>query len=161
MAAQELRLERVRPVPQRRPPQLDEQAPVLLAPERPVDALLLCAVLGLVAIGTVEVFSSSAVYGLKKMGDAGFFLKRQLAWLGLGMVAMWVGAATDHRWLRRNAHLLLFAAIGSLVAVLFVGTTINAARRWFVVGPLSIQPVEAAKLALVAYLAHSLTRKAD
>jgi cell division protein FtsW len=152
---------RIRPAPSRQSQQLAEQAPVQLAPERPVDVVLLCAVLGLVAIGTVEVFSSSAVFGVKKMGDAGYFLKRQLGWLSLGMLALWIGSATDHRWLRRNAHWLLAGAVGALVAVLFVGATINGARRWFVVGPLSIQPVEAAKLALVAYLAHSLTRKAD
>jgi len=145
----------------RRSTRLDEQAPVILAPERPVDLVLLAAVLGLVVVGTIEVYSSSAVYALKKSGDASFFLKRQLIWLALGMAALWIGVATDHRWLRRRAHWLLLGAVGALVAVLFVGVTINAARRWFVIGPLSIQPVEVAKLALIAYLAHSLTRKAD
>jgi cell division protein FtsW len=145
----------------RRPQPLEEQAPVLLAPERPVDMILLAAVLALVALGTVEVFSASAVYALKRSGDAAYFLKRQMAWLSLGLVALWIGAVTDHRWLRRRAHWLLAAALAALVAVLFAGATINAARRWFVVGPLSIQPVEFAKLALVSYLAHSLLRKAD
>jgi cell division protein FtsW len=81
--------------------------------------------------------------------------------LTIGLVALWIGSVTDHRWLRRRAHWLLLAALAALVAVLFVGATINAARRWFVIGPFSLQPVEIAKLALVAYLAHSLTRKAD
>ena len=152
---------RIRPAPARQSTHLAEQAPVLVAPEQAVDVVLLCAVLGLVALGTIEVFSSSAVYALKKTGDSGYFLKRQLGWLGVGMVALWIGTATDHRWLRRNAHWLLGGAVGALVAVLFVGATINAARRWFIVGPLSVQPVEVAKLALVAYLAHSLTRKGD
>jgi cell division protein FtsW len=154
-------LKRANTVGRERPQPLDEQAPVLLAPERPVDVLLLAALLGLVAIGTVEVFSSSAVYALKRSGDAAYFLKRQMAWLSVGMLAMWIGAATDHRWLRRRSHWLLLGAVGALVAVLAAGATINGARRWFVLGPLSIQPVEVAKLALVAYLAHSLTRKAD
>jgi cell division protein FtsW len=140
---------------------LEEQAPVILAPERPVDVVLLAAVLALVALGTIEVYSSSAVYALKKSGDAAYFLKRQLGWVTIGLVALWIGTATDHRWLRRRAHWLLLAAVAALVAVLFVGATINAARRWFVIGPLSLQPVEVAKLALIAYLAHSLTRKAD
>lgn len=140
---------------------LDEQAPVLFAPERPVDVVLLAAVLGLVAVGTVEVFSSSAVYALKRSGDSAYFLKRQMAWLSFGLLALWMGAATDHRWLRKRSHWLLLGAIGALVAVLAVGATLNGARRWFIVGPFSFQPVEMAKLALVAYLAHSLTRKAD
>jgi cell division protein FtsW len=154
-------LTRVRSAGQRRSQRLEEQAPVILAPERPVDVVLLAAVLALVALGTIEVYSSSAVYALKKSGDAAYFLKRQLGWLAIGMGALWIGAVTDHRWLRRRAHWLLLASLASLVAVLFFGATINAARRWFVIGPLSLQPVEVAKLALIAYLAHSLTRKAD
>ncbi len=155
-------LKRVVPViGKRRSQRLEEQAPVVLAPERPVDLVLLAAILGLVALGTIEVYSSSAVYALKKSGDAAYFLKRQLGWLTIGMCALWVGVATDHRWLRRRSHWLLLAAVASLIAVLFVGSTINAARRWFIIGPLSVQPVELAKLALIAYLAHSLTRKAD
>ena len=155
-------LKRIVPViGRRRSQRLEEQAPVILAPERPVDLVLLAAILGLVALGTIEVYSSSAVYALKKSGDAAYFLKRQLGWLTIGACALWFGVATDHRWLRRRSHWLLLAAVGSLIAVLFVGATINAARRWFIIGPLSIQPVELAKLALIAYLAHSLTRKGD
>src|SRR5262245_5159441 len=114
-------LERIASLGPKRSQPLHEQAPVHLAPERPVDLLLLAAILGLVVVGTVEVYSSSAVYGLKKMGDAGYFLKRQLGWLGLGMLALWAGTATDHRWLRRTSHWLLLAAIAALVAVLVFG----------------------------------------
>lgn len=142
-------------------PSLTEQAPVVEAAPLPLDLVLLAAVLALVAIGTIEVYSSSAVYALKRSGDSAYFLKRQLVWLTAGMGALWLGARTDHRWLKRRTYSLLLAAIGLLAAVLFVGARINSARRWFVLGPLSIQPVELAKLALVTYLAYSLSRKAD
>jgi cell division protein FtsW len=128
---------------------------------RSVDLILLAAVLGLLALGTIEIYSSSAVYAFKKTGDANYFLNRQLVYLALGLSAMWLGAATDHRWLRRFAYPLLFAALGLLVGVLAFGATINSAKRWFVLGPLSFQPVEVAKLALIAYLATSLSRKAE
>jgi cell division protein FtsW len=138
-----------------------ERAPVVEAPGRPVDLILLAAALALIVIGTIEVYSSSAVYALKKSGDSTYFLKRQLLWVTLGLGALWLGARTDHRWLSRRTYTLLIAAVAALIAVLFVGATINSARRWFVLGPLSIQPVELAKLALVVYLAYSLSRKAD
>ncbi|HUQ02956.1 MAG TPA: putative peptidoglycan glycosyltransferase FtsW, partial [Kofleriaceae bacterium] len=56
---------------------------------------------------------------------------------------------------------LLVGAFALLAAVLVVGVRINQAKRWFVLGPLSFQPVELAKLALVTYLAASLSRKAE
>ena len=142
-------------------PPLAERAPVVESPGRPIDLVLLAAVMALVVIGTIEVYSSSAVYALKKSGDSAYFLKRQLLWVGVGLGAMWLGARTDHRWLSRRTYSLLALSLAALVAVLFVGATINSARRWFVLGPLSIQPVELAKLALVTYLAYSLSRKAD
>jgi cell division protein FtsW len=143
------------------PPTLTEQAPLVETPARPIDLVLLAAVLALVALGTIEVYSSSAVYALKRSGDATYFLKRQLVWVALGAGALWLGACTDHRWLRRRTYSLLGAGLFALVAVLLIGATINSAKRWFVFGPISVQPVELAKLSLVVYLAYSLSRKAD
>jgi cell division protein FtsW len=154
--------ERIDDDPPHRPaPALAIQAPAVVVPPRPLDLGLLSAVLALVVLGTVEIYSSSAVYAYKKLGDSGYFLERQLIYVALGLGAMWLGAAIDHRWLRRFAYPLLGAALALLVGVLVVGATLNGARRWFVLGPLSFQPVEVAKLALIAYLATSLSRKAE
>jgi cell division protein FtsW len=141
-------------------PVLDEQAPVLELPDRGIDLWLLGAVLALLAIGVVEVFSSSAVYALKKHGESSYFLQRQLAFLALGAGAMVVAIRADYRWLRRWTYPVLFFSIALLALVLTAGATVNGARRWFVLGPLSLQPVEIAKLALIAFLAYSLSKKA-
>ena len=55
----------------------------------------------------------------------------------------------------------LLAVIGLLAAVLLVGPELNGTRRWFVLGPLSAQPSELAKLALVPFVAYHLEKKAD
>jgi cell division protein FtsW len=138
-----------------------QQAPIAYVPTRPMDLWLLAIVMALLVIGSVEVFSSSAVYALKKHGDSFFFLKRQMAWLGLGLSAMCVGAVSDYRWLRRWTYPLLLCSLALLVGVLIFGVTINGAKRWFMFGPISMQPVELAKLSLVCYLAYSLSKKAD
>src|SRR5688500_5405019 len=86
---------------------MTDQGPVVVSPGRPIDLVLLAAVLALVVIGTIEVFSSSAVYALKKSGDSTYFLKRHLVYFALGLGALWLGARTDHRWLARRTYTLL------------------------------------------------------
>lgn len=136
------------------------QGPIIAEPERGLDLWLIAAVAGLLVIGTVEVYSSSAVYALKHFGDSSYFLWRQLIFAAGGIAALWLGARADYRWLRRWCYMLLLAALVLLVAVLSAGNVINGARRWFVIGPLSFQPVEVAKLALIVFLAYSLSKKA-
>lgn len=146
--------------PMAAPPALNEQAPIVEIPERSFDLILIASMLALLVIGTVEVFSASAVLGLKKHGDAMFFVKRQLLWLLLGSSALWAAANIDYRWLRRWTYPLLLLTLLLLAAVLLT-RPINGAKRWFQLGPLSFQPVELAKLALITYLAYSLSKKAD
>jgi cell division protein FtsW len=160
MLAERLRPHHAIAEPERPQPALATQAPAIELPERPVDLWLLAALLGLLGIGTIEVFSSSAVEGLKRHGDSYHFLKRQLVFLGLGGVAMWVASQIDYRRLRRWTYWMLGLSLLLLVAVLFT-PKINGAKRWFLLGPLSFQPVEFAKLALVTWLAYSLSKKAD
>ena len=62
-------------------------------------------------------------------------------------------AATDHRWVRILAPLVYVASIIGLVLVLVMGSTINGSRSWIVIGGLSIQPAEFAKLAVVIGMA--------
>jgi len=143
------------------PHPLRGQQPIVEVPARGVDLVMLGAVFLLIALGTVEIYSSSAVYALKKTGDSAYFLKRQLIWTTLGFGAMWLGASMSYQILQRYTYQLLAAALVLLAAVPFVGASINGARRWFLLGPLSFQPVEVAKLALISYLAYSLARKAD
>jgi cell division protein FtsW len=140
---------------------LRQQEPASVEGQRPVDLILLAAVLTLIGIGTVEIFSSSAVYAMKKYGDSFYFLKRQVIWCLLGLSSLWFAATHDYGWLRRWTYPLLLLALVLLASVLFLGATLNGARRWFVLGPLSFQPVEVAKLALICYLAYSLGKKAD
>jgi cell division protein FtsW len=139
---------------------LATQAPVVHEPDRPVDLWLLAAVIGLLTIGIVEVYSTSALYALKRRGNSGYFLWRQLLFVGAGGLVLWLAARSDYRWLRRWTYALLFGALITLGAVLAFGAVINGARRWFVLGPLSFQPVEVAKIALIVFLAYSLSKKA-
>ena len=142
-------------------PALEAQNPTLPQRRSAIDLTLLSAVLALLTIGTVSIYSSSAVYAERGFGSSEYFLVRQVVYLALGLVAMWWGARTDYSWMQRRTYLLLGSAMALLILVVLFGAKINGASRWFRVGPLSVQPVEFAKLALVAYLAHSLSRKRE
>lgn len=141
-------------------PAVAAQVTVADAPPRPYDVLLIGAVLGLLTIGTLAIYASTATTALREHGDAAFFLKRQVMWMSLGAAALWAGARFDYRNLRALTYPLLLVALVLLTAVLFMPAR-NGAHRWLLLGPFSIQPVEIAKLALISYLAYSLGKKAD
>jgi cell division protein FtsW len=149
----------VRGTDSRPEPALAAQAPEVFG-ERGYDLTLIAVVLCLLSIGTIEIYSATATEALLRHGDPAFFLQRQAVFLTLGGAAMWIGARFDYRRLQRLIYPLLLGALGLLAAAL-VMPRLNGARRWIFLGPLSFQPVELAKLALVSYLAYSLARKAD
>jgi cell division protein FtsW len=136
------------------------QHPSATLPERAYDLWLLAAVLGLLGIGTIEIYAATAADALTQYHDAMYFLERQLMFVALGGLAMWFGARMDYRRLRQLTYPLLLLSLVLLGAALLAPSR-NGASRWIPLGPLTFQPVEIAKLGLVTYLAYSLGRKAD
>ncbi len=155
----------------KKPPEIDPTLPATASvveiqqpqqdvPERPYDLWLLGAALGLLAIGTVAIFSSTAADGMAHHKNPTHFLERQLLFVSGGGFAMWVGSRIDYRRLNKWVYPLLLLSL-VLLALTLLTPARNGAKRWIPLGPMTFQPVEIAKLALVAYLAHSLGRKAD
>jgi cell division protein FtsW len=133
------------------------------APAPPFDGLLLASVLALTAIGAVMVYSASAVTAEARVHDQFFFLKRQLVAAGVGVLLLAAAVKVGYRTLEALAVPLLLLTLAALLAVLIpgVGRSAGGARRWLDLGWVSFQPGEAAKVALVLYLARSLSRKRD
>jgi cell division protein FtsW len=118
-------------------------------------------VLILLALGIVMLASASTVKGESAHYDAQYFLKRQLAWLGVGILAALFGAAVDyHRW--QEHWVPVFAlSVALLLFVLLPGirVQIGGSYRWLRAGPLfSFQPSEFAKLATVIMLSAWMAR---
>jgi cell division protein FtsW len=134
-----------------------------MGPRAPPDLVLLCAVLGLTALGVVMVYSASAITAEAKLHDQFYFLKRQLAGVGLGITLLAVAMKLGYRRLEPLAWPILGVTLAALVAVLVpgIGHAAGGARRWIPLGFFSFQPAEAAKIALVLYLARSLAKKRD
>jgi cell division protein FtsW len=127
------------------------------------DPWLLLAVLVLTGFGLVMVYSASAVTAEAKVHDQFYFLKRQLLAAGVGLALLVLFLKAGYRRLEPLATPLLFAVLAALALVLLpgVGRVAGGARRWIDLGFVSFQPAEAAKVALVLYLARSLARKKE
>jgi len=114
----------------------------------------------LVFIGLVMVFSASAVMAKERYGSAYEFLIKQLIWAVAGLLAMLVAMKVDYKRLKHPAvvFLLLGGTTLLLISVFFLDRT-HGTHRWFHLGPISFQPSELAKPALILFLAWFLENK--
>ena len=131
--------------------------------EHRYDRVVLLVVLALMGIGVVMVYSASIVSAELRNGDAAHYLRRQVAYCGLALVAMVVGMNVHNDIWRRLALPLLVIALGLLVAVLVPGVSASAkgAARWISLGPVRFQPSEALKLGWIVFLAAFLARRQE
>ncbi|MGD9126676.1 MAG: FtsW/RodA/SpoVE family cell cycle protein [Planctomycetia bacterium] len=116
--------------------------------------LVFCAIV-LVVIGCVAIARYDEL-----TGGSGRFLKRQIVWAVVALVAGLVAATIDYRVFIRYAYPLFFLSIILLVAVYFT-TPINSARRWLRVGPIGIQPSEFAKIVYLFAVGRFLMYRVD
>jgi cell division protein FtsW len=115
---------------------------------------LFLAVLGMLVIGIVMLFSTSA-FARDSHGDVYFFMKRQVIWLGIGLSVCTVAALIDYHFWQRTWWIWFGLALITLALcfVPHVGMRINGSRRWVGFGPVTFQPSEIAKVAVVFFLA--------
>lgn len=118
------------------------------------DKPLFTAILILLGIGLMMVASAGVVYGQVRFGDDYYFLKEQLAGLGVGLLLLFICQRIDyHFWQKLVVPIFLVALV--LLVLVFIpgfGTTVYGAARWVEIGPVSFQPSEVMKLAIILYL---------
>ncbi|MDJ0668191.1 MAG: putative lipid II flippase FtsW [Desulfobacterales bacterium] len=140
-----------------------KQPPSSAAPETPYDLRLLFPVLFLVGIGMVMVYSASSALALKKFGSSYFFLKKQAIFALVGLVGLVMARHFPYRLWRSLAYPAVVLAFVLLVAVLISswGHTAGGATRWLRVAGFTFQPSELARVALIIYLAYSMSKKQE
>jgi cell division protein FtsW len=121
--------------------------------------LAVCALL--TVLGLVMVLSASAVISLNSPGSSAYTVfRKQVVYVLVGLVLFWIGLRVPLRRIRALSPIGLGVSVLMLVMVLTpLGSTINGTRSWFTFGPVSFQPVEAAKVALALWGAHILVVK--
>jgi cell division protein FtsW len=123
--------------------------------------LLLASTLSLTIIGLVMVLSASSVSAFARYGSSFFFFRRQLLYAVVGAAVLWLTSRMRYRaWERLAAPLLVFAVVLlGLVLHPAAGTVAGGSARWLVVGPVTVQPSELAKLAVIAFASALLARR--
>ena len=114
----------------------------------------------LLSLGLVMVLSSSAVDSLAAGHSPYAVALNQALYALVGLPLLWVASRTPPKVFKRVAWPLLGAAVFAQILVFSpLGVTRNGNRNWLVIGGQSIQPSEAAKIALAIWLAAVLARK--
>ena len=121
--------------------------------------LVLGSTLALVGIGLVMVLSSSSVESLRQLNSSYTIFARQAMFAALGLPLAVVAAWLPTRAWKLLAWPLLLVGVLALLLVLVAGVRVQGNKNWIVVGGLTLQPSEAAKLALVVWVAAVLERK--
>ena len=124
---------------------------------------LVLAVTLLNVLGLAMVLSVSSVTSVLGGQSTWFYVVRNGIWITLGTVVCLTVRAIDYRVWRRLVPLAVLGSLTLLVVVLVpgVGSRINGARSWIGVGPLTFQPAELFKLAMLVYAADLLSRRSD
>jgi cell division protein FtsW len=122
--------------------------------------LLILVTLGLVAFGLVMVFSATSASATLGAADPMRFLVKQGLYAVAGLVLLAALTRVDYHVLRPLAPVLLVGSFVACAAVLVVAPAINGAHRWFVFGPVSVQPAELAKVAVCLWVCAVLSRRA-
>jgi cell division protein FtsW len=123
--------------------------------------LLLLAAGTLFCIGLVMVASASMGVAQKQFGGPFYFFARHLVYMVIGFTAGLFALRVPVDAWHRLSWLLLAAAFLLLIAVLVpgIGRRINGSMRWIGVGPMTLQPSEFAKFAVVAFVSSYLVRR--
>jgi len=126
-----------------------------------IDYTFACTVLLIALWGTIMVFSAGASYAEARYNDPLYFAKKQLIWLVIGLLIMFLSSKIDLSILEKYSIHLYLATIALLILVLVVGMVGNGAKRWISIGPITIQPSEILKLTLPMLLAHYFSKYGD
>ncbi|NLL43707.1 MAG: putative lipid II flippase FtsW [Firmicutes bacterium] len=125
-----------------------------------IDVWAFAAVIILLSLGLVMVFSASSVMGLADAGNPYYYVQRQTILAAVGLALMFVLMKVDYHVFKPLALPGLFISFALLVAVLFIGSG-TGATRWIRIAGFNLQPSEIAKLVMVNYVAVYLSTKRE
>ncbi len=115
----------------------------------------------ILVLGTLLVWSATSADTILAGGSPTEYLRKQLVNIAIGLVLGLLVLVTNHRWVRLLTPLLYVASLIGLGLVMVMGSTINGSRSWLVLGGMSLQPAEFAKLAVVVGMALAVAERTE
>lgn len=136
------------------------QAHRMAGPQHHLDYWIVFAALALLSLSVLMVYSTTAITSYDLYGSSGAIIEKHLFFIGLGFAGLYFALRCEPELLYRAAPYLLLSVLFALALVLIPGLGVRAggAARWLAIGPLRIQPGEAAKLAVMLYIATYIGR---
>ena len=119
-----------------------------------IDVWFFLIVLGLILYGVIMAYSASSIYAAQYHDDSTYFIKKHLMYLAIAMVGTVPFVFMARPWFWKFFAICAYGgSVVLLLAVLVMGTVFGGANRWIAIGPITIQPSEIAKMALIMFLA--------
>lgn len=122
--------------------------------EGKIDGLFLLSICLITVYGSLMVFSAGEAYAQARYNDGLYFIKRQALWLIVGFAVMYFASHISSDFLKKYTPAFYAFTLFLLVLVLIMGFVGNGAQRWISIGPITIQPSEIAKIAIVLSLSY-------
>ncbi len=121
----------------------------------PAEARLLIALIAFWSLAGLLVLGSASWWvASREMGDGAYYIKRQLIWMISGWGLLWLSISTNLRkWNQITGPTISLIYI-LISATLIIGTTVNGASRWLILGPIQLQPSELIKPFIILQSAH-------
>lgn len=126
--------------------------PLLFKNAPKADIFFTITVITLAIFGTLMVFSAGEAYAYARYGDSAYFIKRQLIWLVIGFGTMYIAAHIKPSFYESVTPIIYASTVLLLLLVLIIGFVGNGAKRWISIGPMTLQPSEIAKIAIILIL---------
>lgn len=126
------------------------------------DLPFFAATLALVTIGLIMLFSATYPYALQNEGDSYYYFKRQFVFAVVGIIVMLFVSKINHKFLKVIERPLFFVSLGLLILVLFYHVDVDrngeSFKRWIPIGPITLQPSDIAKFALILAMAAYISK---
>ncbi len=131
--------------------------------QQPFDVYLFFTTLILVMIGVMMIFSSSAIFAEEKYGDSYYFLKRELIYAGMGLVALIFASKFPYKYYSK----FIYPMLGGTFVVMLLSFipafshSAGGASRWVSLGGITMQPSEITKVSVIIFVAYLIAKKKD